>query len=165
MDLIKKAKKRAKGAHKGQTRKGSGAPYYTHPKAVAELVQMSGGGTNAIAAAYLHDVLEDTDTPIDDFPEEVVTIVTLLTHKGGYKNAKVDAILRLEGSRNAILVKLADRLHNLSDVSSKRDSYAKRPEVRQATELLLAMAIDTKLDRTHVFMELRKLLRELTNGA
>ncbi|MBD3408402.1 MAG: HD domain-containing protein [Candidatus Lokiarchaeota archaeon] len=159
MDIIQKARMRAKKAHHGQTRKGSAAPYFTHPEAVAQLVQESGGSDYLIAAAYLHDVLEDTNTPIHDFPDEVRNVVEKLTHKGGYAHAKIDAIKKLEGDKDAILVKLADRLHNLSDSSFKRDRYASRKSVQQSTNILLAMAVDAGLAHTKVFRDLDKLMR------
>jgi len=161
MNLVKNARDLALVAHQGQTRKGSGVPYFTHPEAVAQLLEATGESKAVVAAAYLHDVLEDTDESIDHFPADVVTIVTKLTHKGGYKNSKVDAVMKLEGDRDAIVIKLADRLHNFSDVSDTRDEYARRKSVREATDILLALAIDVGLAGHPVFNRLRAKTKEL----
>ncbi len=65
-------------AHAGQRRKGDGAPYLLHPEAVAELVAEHGGNEAQIAAALLHDVLEDTDTTAATVSERFGTAVGAL---------------------------------------------------------------------------------------
>jgi (p)ppGpp synthase/HD superfamily hydrolase len=65
-DQIELAKKIATIAHSGQFRKGTHDPYIFHPFAVADRVRARGGDDVAVAAAYLHDVIEDTPVTSDD---------------------------------------------------------------------------------------------------
>ena len=84
MNLEEKALKFATEAHQGQTRKYTGEPYINHPIAVAELVKSVPGHTpEMVAAALLHDTVEDTQTTIRDisreFGYEVAILVSSLT--------------------------------------------------------------------------------------
>ncbi len=134
-------------AHAGQKR-DSGADYATHPAALAELLRMRGlGDTATVAAAYLHDVLEDTAideaTLREAFGPEITGLVVELTNRApeGRSFAEKQAAL-LEHARRmslrAKLVKLADRLHNLTEMGVwpawKQQRYAKA-----ALELLDAL--------------------------
>ena len=82
MEMIQKAYDLANNAHKGVCRR-SGEPYICHPLAVARLVLDLGMDTESIAAALLHDVVEDTPTTLDDlkaaFGEEVALLVDGVT--------------------------------------------------------------------------------------
>lgn len=111
----------AKMAHKGQVDKG-GDPYFDHVVAVVEIL-----GEDATyiekAAAYLHDVVEDTDYTIYDFykttvPKEVIEVVKLLTHdpKLSYE-VYINNIVR-SYNKAAVKVKIADLTHNL-DINRK----------------------------------------------
>lgn len=115
----------AKYKHKqaGAVRKGSGLPYFVHPKGVALIVLENGGSTDQINAALLHDTLEDTETSSLElkklFGENVATMVWELTNsrvhiealgKEEYLNEKLKII-----SEDALFVKLADMLYNLND--------------------------------------------------
>lgn len=62
----------AERLHKGQTRKWTGEPYFNHCKEVAEITARMGGSPHAIAAAYLHDVIEDTPTTLAELWAELV---------------------------------------------------------------------------------------------
>jgi (p)ppGpp synthase/HD superfamily hydrolase len=81
--MIARARYFAAKKHLGQTRKYTGEPYIVHPVAVAERVRASGGTPNMIAAALLHDVLEDTDATVDEIESitnrEVAMLVIELT--------------------------------------------------------------------------------------
>lgn len=85
LEMIELAKSVAMFAHQGQTRKGTSLPYFTHCHSVAKAVAECGGDSVAIAAAYLHDVLEDTSITAHQlvfeygFPQEVVDVVIELT--------------------------------------------------------------------------------------
>ena len=111
--LEQSAHKRAAEAHKDQRRKG-GDPYILHPRRVADLVRphVSHAG---VAAALLHDVLEDTELKIDDFPLRVQQLVDLLTKRDD--EDKTNMIERIGSSRDVEgqLIKLADRYDNLKD--------------------------------------------------
>ncbi len=147
-DFVARARRLCVAAHAGQKR-DNGADYATHPHAVA-LVLRDAGVTDetTLAAAYLHDVLEDTDVTeaalTAEFGPAVAAIVVELTNRGpaGRSFEEKQAAL-LDHARRmspaAKLVKLADRLHNLSEMSVwpefKRQRYA-----RAAMELLDALA-------------------------
>lgn len=130
MSLINKAARFAALAHAGQYRKYSGAetPYITHPLRVAGRVSLQEGATDEmIAAAWLHDVLEDTEVTEAElrsaFGDEVADLVVDLTNTSksikGLNRAgrrKVDHERLSHASNEAKVIKLADRLDNLSDL-------------------------------------------------
>lgn len=100
----------ARGAHAGQFDK-SGADYITHPARVAERVRRQGGADEAVAAAWLHDVLEDCDVPSTDLaaagiPDTVITAVQALTKMDG--EAPEDYCARVLANPTALRVKRAD---------------------------------------------------------
>lgn len=128
--VIRKAFETAVEAHKEQRRK-SGEPYIYHPISVAEIaVKEIGLGTTSIVAALLHDVVEDTDTTLADieksFGKKVARIIDGLTKISGVidKNISSQAenfrkmVLSLSDDVRVILVKLADRLHNMRTLES-----------------------------------------------
>ena len=123
--LTKKALKLCFSAHKEQTDK-TDMPYVFHPFHLAE------GMTDEISCvcALLHDVVEDTSYTLDDlramgFPEEVVAVLTLLTHKDGVPY--MEYVEKIKENPIAVRVKLADLAHN-SDESRLDvvDEYALR---------------------------------------
>ena len=130
--VIRKAFNVANEAHKGMRRR-SGEPYILHPLNVALIcVEQLGLGTKSIVAALLHDVVEDTDYTLDDirtlFGDKVVMIVSGLTKiKGMLSKSHVESeqaenfkrlILTLSEDVRVILVKMADRLHNMRTLDS-----------------------------------------------
>lgn len=99
--------------HRGQTRRGNSEPYFNHTARVAKSVQRIGCTADAIAAAYLHDVVEDTDVTLDDllkagFPQRTVALVDLLTRKEGQSYNEYINSLLLSNDREALLIKLSD---------------------------------------------------------
>jgi len=113
------AKSIATQAHAGQFDRG-GDPYVMHPEWVANKVRELGGGEIAVAAAWLHDVIEDAGLTAEDLLKmgvspEVVKVVVLLTRKDGMSVEEyLDKIrsIRDSGNPDAILVKFADMSHN-----------------------------------------------------
>lgn len=111
----------AKAKHAGQKRKNSNLDYFTHPKYVARIIEQITSNEKLVSVALLHDVLEDTDTAygelVDIFGEEIAGLVYELTNKSEERNGrkKKDYILdkMAKMSDEALLVKLADRLHNV----------------------------------------------------
>lgn len=107
--------------HKGQMRKNSDLEYITHPKYVARIVEQLTDNPNMIASAFLHDVLEDTDTTYEDikkrFGVEVADLVNELTNKKEERGdmKKKDYVLQKMSlmTEDALTVKLSDRLHNV----------------------------------------------------
>jgi GTP diphosphokinase / guanosine-3',5'-bis(diphosphate) 3'-diphosphatase len=113
--------------HRDQRRKGADAsPYINHPIAVANVLANEAGVTDAatLAAALLHDTIEDTDTTVDElegaFGREIAAIVLEVTDdkklpKQVRKRLQIEHAATL--SRHAKLVKLADKICNLRDMS------------------------------------------------
>ena len=131
MARIKQAYEFAALAHTGQTRK-SGAPYIVHPIAVSKIVaEELELDANTIIAAFLHDVVEDTDYTVEDirerFGDDVAFLVATVTKqkKQKYNHSKqIDNFHQMLASVHydvrALLIKLADRLHNMRTLSSMR---------------------------------------------
>ena len=128
--LIRKAFKIAMDAHKGMTRK-SGEPYILHPIAVAKIVTREMGlGAKSVSCSLLHDVVEDTDYTIEDienlFGKKIASIIDGLTKISGVfdSNTSMQAenfrkmLLTLSDDMRVILIKLADRLHNMRTLDS-----------------------------------------------
>ncbi len=120
--LIEQAYAVAKAAHEGQLRK-SGEPYITHPIAVAQIIADLGLPDSVIAAALLHDVVEDTEHSLDQireqFGDEVAMIVDGVTKldKVKYGDAAQAETVRkmvvaMAKDIRVLLLKLCDRLHN-----------------------------------------------------
>lgn len=113
--------------HAGQTRK-SGAPYITHPLAVAYILSELSAGPNTLIAAILHDTLEDTLTTYDDiknqFGEEVAQLVDGVTKIGKISfNQEISQadnhqkmLLAMGKDIRVVLIKIADRLHNMRTI-------------------------------------------------
>lgn len=137
-EIIKKAFTISAEAHKDMRRK-SGEPYIYHPLEVAQIcIEEIGLGSTSIIAALLHDVVEDTDTTLDDierlFGRKVTRIIDGLTKISGVfdQGSSQQAenfrkmLLTLSEDVRVILIKLADRLHNMRTLSSMpRDKQLK----------------------------------------
>ena len=148
-DLIRRAFDVAVEAHSEQRRK-TGEPYIFHPIAVAKIVAYEIGlGATSIAAALLHDVVEDTDYTIEDmerlFGETVARIVNGLTKISNLKKDKDFSIqaenfrkmlLTLHDDVRVILIKVADRLHNMQTM----DAMPPHKQVKIASETLYIYA-------------------------
>ncbi|MCQ2084413.1 MAG: HD domain-containing protein [Bacteroidaceae bacterium] len=131
LQRIKDAFEMAHLAHKDQKRK-TGAPYIIHPIAVATIAaEELELDANTVCAAFLHDVVEDTEYTIDDirarFGDDVAFLVDVVTKrkKDRYRNSKqIDNYQQILESVHydvrALLVKLADRLHNMRTLDSMR---------------------------------------------
>ena len=124
-DLINNAIYWAKKYHDGQFRK-SGEPFYTHPLEVAYIISDYNLTTNVIVASILHDIIEDTKVTaemlIDNFGPRIAEIVDRLTRdRPDGTKITVDEILNNayeKVDKEVILIKLADRLHNMQTISS-----------------------------------------------
>ena len=131
VDVITRAFNMAKEAHKGARRR-SGEPYIMHPLAVARIVSSEMGlGSTSICASLLHDVVEDTDYSTEDiralFGDKIAVIVDGLTKiSSGMFGENVSAqaenfrklLLTMSDDIRVILIKIADRLHNMRTLSS-----------------------------------------------
>lgn len=134
--------------HEGQTRK-SGEPYIAHPIAVATLLRSLGGDSVTIAAGFLHDVVEDTDVTPEEIEERFGVQVRLLV-EGVTKLSKFNfsstterqaenfrrMFLAMATDIRVIVVKLADRLHNMRTLEHLKPEKQKR--ISQETREIFA---------------------------
>jgi GTP pyrophosphokinase len=146
--MIKKAFYTSLRAHK-EMRRRSGEPYIYHPLAVAQIaVEEIGLGTTSIIASLLHDVVEDTDLEIEDIEREfgpkVAKIIDGLTKISGVFDYGTSQqaenfrkmILTLSDDVRVILIKLADRLHNMRTL----DSMPREKQLKIASETIYLYA-------------------------
>ncbi len=133
VEIIERAFRFAKSAHKG-VRRRSGEPYILHPIAVAKIVISELGlGSTSICAAFLHAVVEDTEFTKEDieasFGEKIASIVEGLTKiSGGIFGDKASLqaenfrklLLSMSTDIRVVLIKMADRLHNMRTLGSMR---------------------------------------------
>lgn len=122
VSILERAYVKAEMAHRGQVRR-SGEPYITHPLAVAHILAELGIGTKAVAAALLHDTVEDTDYRLEevreDFGDEVAMLVDGVTKLDKLKygdSTQAETvrkmIVAMSKDIRVLVIKLADRLHN-----------------------------------------------------
>jgi (p)ppGpp synthase/HD superfamily hydrolase len=148
MTLLEKAAAFAAMKHAGQTRKYTGEPYIVHPTAVAEMVKLAGGDEAAIAAAFLHDTLEDTDTSFSElaaeFGTEIANLVNELTdhftptffpklNRAARKMLETERLATI--SKKAKMVKLADIADNTASIVAHDPAFAKVYLVEKAAML------------------------------
>lgn len=148
-ELIDKAFRFANDAHRNMYR-NSGEPYIIHPINVARIVnQEIGLGAKSVAAALLHDVVEDTGVPLEEISKEfgpkIATLIDGLTKISGTYNQETNSLqaenfrkmlMTLSDDIRVILVKIADRLHNMRTLDSMPEH--KRMKVAGETVYLYA---------------------------
>lgn len=139
--MVAVAERIARAAHRGQTDK-AGGPYIAHPAHVAAQVVAEGAGQAAQCVAWLHDVVEDTATTLDDLraaglSDEVVAAVDAMTRRPDEDYFAY--IGRVRANPLATVVKLADLAHNM-DLSRlpgiKPRDLERQEKYRRAVELL-----------------------------
>ena len=162
---MRKAYEFAAEAHSAQRRK-SGEPYIMHPIAVAAIVaEELELGENPVISAFLHDVVEDTDYTIEDirerFGDDVAFLVDTVTKrkKDSYQHSKqVDNYRQILESVHydirALLIKLADRLHNMRTLESMRPD--KQMKIAGETDYFYA-PLANRLGLYHIKTELENL--------
>ena len=154
MDL-EKAIEFMKQKHGNQKRK-QGTPYYTHPLAVAKLLKEKGFPEEYQLAGLFHDLIEDTDATYEEIiafsSEEVAEAVRLVSKTDGYVMAEY--IGNIKQNEMARMVKLADRIHNLSESPNASRAFQAK-YIRETQEWYVDLAKGT------VFEE--DLNRELNN--
>jgi len=145
--------------HEGQIRKLSRNPYIVHPVNVANILNALNEQDDLVKAAYLHDTLEDTDTTFEEltekFGEKIASLVKELTSdrsavkevgKAQYLTEKMNDM-----SMDALTIKLADRLDNVSNLNDTDIEFARK--YLKETEFILA----------HLKRKLNKNQRRLYN--
>lgn len=133
LDLIHKAYELANEAH-GDQRRVSGVPYILHPTSVACILVELGMDTEAVVAALLHDVVEDTDITIEDiikdYGKEIAHLIDGVTKlkKIPYTNREIrqaenvrKMFIAMSDDIRVIIIKLADRLHNMRTIGCMRE--------------------------------------------
>jgi GTP pyrophosphokinase len=165
-DAIIAAYEIARGAHRGQLRR-SGEPYITHPLAVAGIVAQYGMDDVSIAAALLHDAVEDTVLTLEEIDEkfgpEVTAIVDGVTKLERVhfdsKEAQQAATLRkmlvaMAKDVRVLIIKLADRLHNMRTIAAL-------PAWKQERTALETLDIYAPLAHRLGMQELRQQMEDL----
>jgi RelA/SpoT family (p)ppGpp synthetase len=166
VDLIMRAYEFGARAHAGQTRR-SGDPYISHPLAVARILADMHLDGEAIAAAVLHDVIEDTEISVDnleeEFGKEIASLVDGVSkldriqfdsHEEAQAESFRKMMLAMIEDIRVILVKLADRLHNMRTL----DAMPAAKQARIARETLDIYApIANRLGINHLKIELEDL--------
>lgn len=166
MLLVFKAIKFSNKKHRRQVRKGSGDPYITHPIAVSYLVaayKRSKVLMYLLCAAILHDVLEDTDTTYEELEREFGTLVASLVQELTNDKAEVARLGKVEYQKRkllmltsyALLLKLCDFLHNMSDRPTQK-------RVREVLEILDHLEANRKLTKpqTALVIDIRSVCKE-----
>ena len=170
--LVKKAFKISLEAHKDMRRK-SGEPYILHPLAVAQIcVKELGLDSTSIICALLHDVVEDTDITLNylekEFGKPVSKICDGLTKISGFFSPEISKqaenfkkmILTISDDLRVILIKLADRLHNMRTL----DSMNRKSQIKIASESIYIYApLAHRLGIFSIKTELEDLYLKYTN--
>lgn len=151
-DPVNRAYEYAKKMHDGQTR-SSGEPYYTHPMEVAGLLANLKMDTATIVTAILHDTLEDTAATYDEvkglFGEEVANLINgvskLSRIEGQTKEGKQaenfrKLVLAMSEDIRVLLVKLADRLHNMRTLDAIQKPEKRQRIARETIEIYVPLA-------------------------
>jgi len=144
VELLRRAYDTASRAHEGQVRK-TGDPYITHPVAVAHMLAQYGLDADTIAAAFLHDTIEDTPVTLSqvehDFGTEIAQLIDGVTKldRVRYSNREQaqaasirKMVVAMARDVRVLIIKLFDRLHNMRTVYALREAK----QVRVARETL-----------------------------
>lgn len=144
-NLETRAKQFAKKMHKGQKRL-DGKEYFTHPARVVEVLKRLGiRDEEVIAAAWLHDVVEDCNIPIvrieRQFNREIARIVYLLSNNVPRKLAKEEYMARIENAdRKTQIIKLADVVCNIYDLNGDCPWHTVRNKIVECRKLYIDLA-------------------------
>ena len=157
--MVVESKMFATAAHAavGQKRKYSGDDYIVHPQRVAAIVERHGGSDEMVAAAWLHDTVEDTDVTLElitkTFGYEIASIVEGLTDislpddGNRAKRKSIDRMHSANASTEAQFVKCADIIDNSWDIAENDLSFAKVYK----SEVFLLLNAMTKVKHTEIW--------------
>lgn len=169
--MIRKAAEFATKAHEGTFRKGTQIPYIFHPMEVAQIVAMITDDPEIIAAAYLHDVLEDTDVTAEkieaEFGARVLYLVQQKTEDKSLPwNERKAATIRhlFSASRDVKILTLADKLSNMRasarDYMAMGDEFWQRfNEKRRESHMWYARGVIEGLEELSYLPEYHELCR------
>lgn len=169
MTQILKALEFCKRKHAGQTRKGSGHAYATHPIAVSYIVaayKRSKHLDEMLIASLLHDTLEDTDTTFVEIATKFSPLVASLVLELSNDETEIAKLGKLEYQKKklvgmssyALVIKLSDRLHNVSDHPTAK-------MILETIELMNHLQKNRKLSKTHkaIIQDILKICKLRTN--
>ncbi|HWH19574.1 MAG TPA: HD domain-containing protein [Solirubrobacterales bacterium] len=149
-ELIARALARAEQAHAGQIRNGSGGlPYIEHPRMVAATLAARGYGNATIAAAILHDVVEDSDTTVEElraeFGNEIADLVDALSDDESiesYRERKDEHRGRVaEVDGDALAIYAADKLTNMTTLHAAIEAEGMRVAAEYKVPLALKLEV------------------------
>jgi (p)ppGpp synthase/HD superfamily hydrolase len=163
MNIVERASKFAKHAHRNQRRKYTHEPYFVHLHEVAQICARHGGSKRSIAAAYLHDVIEDQpithEQLVSEFGREVADIVRELTDApasaGTRKDRKATDVARLAAAgAEPQTIKCADLISNTSSIVKYDPAFARI----YLTEKRAMLDVLTRADKTLHALAMRSLI-------
>lgn len=171
--LAREAFEFARDAHEGQERKGDGSPYINHPIELARLLHASGhDDSELLAAAFLHDVVEDSDTTLDEIEEtfgsgvhELVRAMTEDKDVEPYERRKDHHRDQVEAAgERAVLIYAADKVANLRDMrtlyANVGEGAASRFKAPLDVRIRLWRADAEMIERVHPGHDLLARLRQ-----
>ncbi len=175
-NIVKKAKKFAKEKHKGQIRKFSGAPYFAHVKEVSKNLKKykkSHKSDELVAAAFLHDTLENTNTTYAELEKKFGKLVASLVKELSNEKEKINKIGKKEylakkmsnpkkTSSWALCIKLSDRMDNLSDLNKTNPDFKKK-YVNETEYIVKKLKEKRKLTQTqkNLIKDIKKILEKV----
>ncbi len=152
VDLVKRSYEFAKAAH-GDQKRASGELYISHPVEVAKIVLEMGMDPPSVCTALLHDVVEDTDVKIEEiektFGPEISSMVNGLTkiktlESDDIKFSEIETIRKMIFAMaqdvRVVLIKLADRLHNMRTIEGFADGDKRKKKAKQTLEVYAPIA-------------------------
>lgn len=162
LGLVERAEAFARCRHEGQTRKFTGTPYAEHPAAVARLLSGYTDDVCLLAAAWLHDTMEDCGVSYEELATEfgpyVASLVFQLTNDEQEKNflGKVRYMIRKLRSLppDALMIKLGDMLHNMTETRS-------RPQAEKYMKILEGVTEKCPVAWNEVHEQLAARIREV----
>lgn len=151
LGLVLEAMSLSEWQHRNQKRQEPGQLFFTHPLAVAACLAKERCDAVTIAAAFLHDVVEDTDYALAELEEAfgsdvafIVDAVTKMTHANNSKACQQCTLDKLTAAavrdHRVLLIKLADRIHNLQTLQYMPDRQKQRQKVDEALSVYLPLA-------------------------
>lgn len=161
---LAKAASFAAELHTGQHRKGTGEPYIKHPRGVFKILRDVGvKDRELLVAAYLHDSIEDTPATYNmlkkEFSVGVANLVRQVTSdtKEILKQGKEEYLSNkmIKMSDDALILKLADRLHNVDDITTSSKGFAEKMWI-QTRYIINTLRTERSLNNTH-----KKLIRQI----
>ena len=173
MSLESDARDFAEKAHEGQKRKLSKEPYSNHPKRVAEIVKnhkKSKEIESLAAAAHLHDTLEDTPTTYDELEKKFGKLVASLVKELSSDKIQIKLMGKAHYLANkmkgmtswALVIKLADRLDNVSDLATATPEFRDRYK-QETIDIIREIERDRTLSHTQrvITQQIKDKLKEL----